>query len=127
MTTTVVAAAVVERDGCILVTRRIKGTHLEGYWEFPGGKCESGETLHACLNRELQEELAVDAIVGDALLSTTHAYPERTVVIHFFSVRLLGEPTPQMGQEMQWIRREDLSTLKLPPADGELVALLQAP
>src|SRR5215470_2191701 len=81
MTTTVVAAAVVERDGRILVTRRIKGTHLEGYWEFPGGKCESGETLHACLNRELQEELAVDAIVGDTLLSTTHAYPERTVVI----------------------------------------------
>jgi len=127
MTTTVVAAAVVERDGCILVTRRIKGTHLEGYWEFPGGKCESGETLHACLNRELQEELAVDAVVGDTLLSTTHAYAERTVVIHFFSVRLLGEPTPQIGQEMQWIRREDLPTLKLPPADDELVALLQAP
>jgi len=127
MTTTVVAAAVVERDGRILVTRRIKGTHLEGYWEFPGGKCESGETLHACLNRELHEELAVDAIVGDTLLSTTHAYPERTVVIHFFSVTLLSEPTPQIGQEMQWIRREDLATLKLPPADDELVALLQAP
>jgi len=127
MTTTVVAAAVVERDGRILVTRRIKGTHLEGYWEFPGGKCERGETLHACLNRELKEELAVDALVGDTLLSTTHEYPERTVVIHFFSVRLLGEPTPQIGQEMQWIRREDLSTLKLPPADDELVGLLQAP
>jgi len=127
MTTTVVAAAVVEREGRILVTRRIKGTHLEGYWEFPGGKCERGETLHACLNRELKEELAVDALVGDPLLSTTHEYPERTVVIHFFSVRLLGEPTPQIGQEMQWIRREDLSTLKLPPADDELVGLLQAP
>jgi 8-oxo-dGTP diphosphatase len=83
--------------------------------------------LDACLNRELREELAVDAVIGKALLSTTHTYPERTVVIHFFSVRLLGEPAPQIGQEMQWVRRRDLPTLKLPPADDELVALLQGP
>jgi len=124
MTTVVVTAAVVEHGGRLLVTRRLKGTHLEGFWEFPGGKCEPGEPLDVCLRRELFEELAVDAIVGDKLLTTVHTYPEQCVELHFFSVNLCGEPVPQIGQEMQWVRREDLTTLRLPPADDELVALL---
>jgi 8-oxo-dGTP diphosphatase len=125
MTTIVVTAAVIERDGYLLVTRRLEGTHLEGFWEFPGGKCERGESLQACLRRELQEELGVDAIIGGELLSTTHAYPERKVELHFFTVAITGEPVAQIGQQMQWVRRQDLPTLKLPPADDELVALLQ--
>ena len=106
MTAIVVTAAVIERDGCVLLTRRLEGTHLEGYWEFPGGKCDAGEALHSCLRRELHEELAADSVVGRELLSTTHAYPDRTVTIHFFAVTLLGEPAPQIGQEMQWVREE---------------------
>lgn len=124
MTTIVVTAAVVERGGRVLVTRRLQGTHLEGFWEFPGGKCDPGETLAACLQRELREELAVDAVVGDEILSTSHTYPERRVELHFFAVTLRGEPVPQLGQEMQWVRRETLSSLRLPPADDELVSLL---
>jgi 8-oxo-dGTP diphosphatase len=124
MSAIVVTAAVIERDGRLLVTRRLKGTHLEGHWEFPGGKCDPGETLQACLVRELWEELAVDAIIGDEILSTSHDYPERRVELHFFDATLLGEPAPQLGQDMQWIRREDLRSLKLPPADDELVSLL---
>ena len=125
MTTIVVTAAVIARDGRVLVTRRLKGTHLEGFWEFPGGKCEPGESLEACLRRELHEELGVDAIIGGELLSTTHAYPERKVELHFFSAAIAADPMPQIGQQMQWVRCEDLATLKLPPADDELVALLQ--
>jgi len=125
MTTIVVTAAVIERDDRVLVTRRLEGTHLEGYWEFPGGKCEAGESLGACLRRELREELAVDAIIGGELLSTTHAYPERKVELHFFSATIAGDPVAQIGQQMQWVRREDLATLALLPADDELVALLQ--
>jgi 8-oxo-dGTP diphosphatase len=124
MSSIVVTAAVIERDGRLLVTRRLKGTHLEDHWEFPGGKCEPGETLHECLARELWEELAVDAIIGDEILSTSHSYPDRRVELHFFDATLLGEPEPQLGQEMQWIQREDLRSLKLPPADDELVSLL---
>jgi len=124
MTSLVVTAAVVERDGRFLVTRRLKGVHLEGCWEFPGGKCEPGESLPACLRRELREELAVDAEIGDEILSTSHAYPERRVELHFFTATLRGEPSPQQGQEMQWIARERLRELELPPADDELVALL---
>ena len=65
----VVSAAVIERDEAFLLTRRLKGTHLEGTWEFPGGKCEPVETPEACLVREIREELAVDAIVGDRCCS----------------------------------------------------------
>jgi len=124
MITLVVTAAVVERDGCFLVTRRPLGTHLEGYWEFPGGKCEAGETLEASLLRELREELAVDAVVGTEILATSHTYPERRVDLHFFQVTLSGEPVPQIGQEMRWVPRSELANLKFPPADDELIERL---
>jgi 8-oxo-dGTP diphosphatase len=124
MTTIVVTAAVIERGGRLLVTRRLQGTHLEGYWEFPGGKCDAGESLEACLVRELREELAVEAIVGGKILTTSHEYPERRVELHFFTCELLGDPAPQMNQDMQWVPREALVSLKFPPADDELVALL---
>jgi 8-oxo-dGTP diphosphatase len=125
MISIVVTAAVVERGGSFLVTRRPGGVHLEGYWEFPGGKCDPGEALEACLLRELREELDVEATIGKKLLSTTHIYPDRRVELHFFQVTLQGEPVPQLGQEMQWVQRTELQTLTLPPADDELVALLQ--
>ncbi len=120
----VVTAAVVEREGRFLVTRRQKGAHLEGYWEFPGGKCDAGETLAACLARELREELAVDARVGPEVYATTHTYPERTVELHFFRCELVGEPLPQIEQEMRWVPRADLRTLAFPPADAELIERL---
>jgi 8-oxo-dGTP diphosphatase len=122
--TVVVTAAVIERDGRFLVTRRQRGVHLEGYWEFPGGKCDPGETLVACLVRELHEELAVDAAIGEEMFATTHAYPERTVELHFFRCEIRGEPEPQIGQAMRWVRRDELSGLAFPPADSELIDLL---
>jgi len=125
MNTIVVAAAVVELDGRLLVTRRLEGTHLEGHWEFPGGKCDPGETHEACLIRELHEELGVSAIVGPEILTTTHPYPNRRVELHFFRCRLLGTPVPQMGQEMRWVGRDDLGNLAFPPADTELIELLR--
>lgn len=119
-----VAAAVIERDGRYLITRRQPGVHLAGHWEFPGGKCEPDETLHACLRRELREELNVDVTVGDVLLTTTHDYPERRVELHFVRCRLEGEPAPQLGQEMRWTPREELNALEFPAADAELIRIL---
>jgi 8-oxo-dGTP diphosphatase len=124
MKTIVVTAAVIERDSQFLVTRRQKGVHLEDYWEFPGGKCDPGESLATCLARELLEELDVLARVGDELFTTTYAYPERCVELHFFRCDLFGEPRPQLGQEMRWVRREDLAALEFPPADAELIRRL---
>jgi 8-oxo-dGTP diphosphatase len=120
----VVTAAVIERHGTLLVTRRPEGVHLEGYWEFPGGKCEAGESLPACLARELREELAVEARIGEELFATTHAYAERHVELHFFRCELEGEPRPQLGQEMRWVRRDELAALEFPPADAELIQRL---
>lgn len=120
----VVTAAVVERDGCFLVTRRLRGSHLEGCWEFPGGKCDPDEGLEACLLREIEEELGTGARVGREIFTIEHAYPERVVELHFFECELLGDPTPQLGQEMQWARREALHALEFPPADAELLELL---
>jgi mutator protein MutT len=124
VTVIVVAAAVIERDGHVLITRRQAGVHLAGHWEFPGGKCEPGEALADCLTRELREELNVQAIVGDTLLTTTHAYPDRQVTLHFFQCELVGEPTPQLGQDMRWVRRDELRELTFPPADVEVIRLL---
>ena len=119
-----VTAAVVEQSGAYLVTRRLRGTHLEGLWEFPGGKCEDGETYQACLLRELREELGCDAIVGAKLLEVAHEYPERTVELHFFRCELNGQPQPLLGQEMQWVARRDLRTLEFPEADAQLIETL---
>src|SRR5205085_1728945 len=79
----VVAAAVIERDGRFLMARRLKGTHLEGLWEFPGGKCQPAETIPACLERELREELGVESHIGSEIVVTEHVYAERTVRLHF--------------------------------------------
>jgi len=124
MTTVVVTAAVIEIAGRFLVTRRQQGVHLEGFWEFPGGKCDRDEPLKDCLARELFEELDVSSRVGEELCATTHAYPDRSVELHFFRCELLGEPRPALGQEMRWVRREDLAALAFPPADTELIQIL---
>jgi len=122
--TVVVAAGVIERDGRLLIARRQAGTHLEGYWEFPGGKCLPGETLAECLVRELREELDVEADPGEEMLETTHAYPERRVELHFLRCELRGTPSPQIGQEIRWVLPSELAGLAFPPADAELIALL---
>lgn len=120
----VVTAAVIEHEGMFLVTRRPRGVHLEGCWEFPGGKCEPGETLSSCLGREILEELDTAIRVGAELFSIAHTYPDRVVELHFFGCELAGEPRPVLGQEMRWVRREELALLEFPPADEELIDLL---
>ena len=132
----VVAAAVIEEDDRFLVTRRPRGVlgvaraprqrQLEGFWEFPGGKCEASEDLGACLRREIAEELGTVAVTGAELLCVSHDYAERTVELHFIACRLAAPPTPLLGQEMRWVTRNDLKTLAFPPADEALIAKLQA-
>lgn len=124
--TIVVTAAVVERDGAFLVTRRLTGTHLAGTWEFPGGKCEPGEPLEACLWREIREELGARCSVGSEIFSITHEYTERRIELHFYACTLLDDPVPLLGQEMRWVPRSQLTELEFPPADDELIRKLAA-
>jgi 8-oxo-dGTP diphosphatase len=120
----VVTAAVIQRGDEFFVTRRQRGVHLEGLWEFPGGKCDPGEALEDCLRREIREELDTDAHIGEELLVCTHDYPERIVELHFFAAELLGAPRPMLDQEMRWVPRAELRTLQFTPADDELIDLL---
>lgn len=121
-----VVAAVIERDGAFLLTRRLQGTHLEGLWEFPGGKIETGESHDEALRREVREELAVECRVEGLVQSVSHAYPEKVVHLHFYRCRLEGAPQPAMGQEMQWVPRAGLGALAFPEADRALIAQLMA-
>jgi mutator protein MutT len=123
---TEVAAAVIEADGRYLITRRAKG-HLEGFWEFPGGKLRPGETLAECLQREVREELGVEVVVEEKLDTLTWRYPERTVVLHFFRCVLTGGSiTPQEGQAFAWVAPEELDHYQFPPADAALIRRLRA-
>ena len=76
--------------------------------------------------REIREELAVDAVVGELVLVTRHAYPERTVELHFFRAEATGDPVPQLGQQMRWVPRAELAALELPQADADSIRLLVA-
>jgi 8-oxo-dGTP diphosphatase len=120
----VVTAAVIERNGRYLVTRRLRGTHLAGFWEFPGGKCNHDEPLAACLEREIAEELDATILIGAEIHHVAHEYPERIVELHFFRCELVGEPRAVLGQEMRWVARGELASLDFPPADVELIAML---
>jgi 8-oxo-dGTP diphosphatase len=125
MTTLVVSAAVVERDGFVLVARRPPGVHLEGLWEFPGGKCEPGESLEACLRREMREELDVDVSVLGEICAVVHEYADRRVELHFLRCTLAGEPVPRLGQPLRWVAQVDLDPTEFPPADAELIRRLR--
>ena len=119
-----VVAAVIEQGDRFLLTKRQDGVHLAGMWEFPGGKVLDAESHADALRREIIEELDVEVIVRDLVLETAHAYPDRTVALFFYRCDLLGTPTPMVGQEMQWVPRQDLPSLEFPPADDELIRRL---
>jgi 8-oxo-dGTP diphosphatase len=122
----VVLAAVVERDDTFLLTRRLDHGHLPGLWEFPGGKCEPDETHEACLGRELMEELGVRASIGPELLVIDHAYPDRSVRLHFRRCEIDGTPEPRLGQQIRWVPRASLTSLEFPEADRSLIDRLIA-
>jgi len=119
-----VVAAVVQRDGRYLITRRLEGTHLAGLWEFPGGKTLPGEKPEDALRRELQEELGVEAEVGELIETVDWTYPEKSVRLLFFRCALRGEPCPQERQEMLWVEAAQLQEYQFPAADLRLIERL---
>ena len=123
-----VAAALIQDDeGRYLITQRRRGSHLEGLWEFPGGKRDAGEDLPACLARELTEELGARFVVGEKVDTIRWEYPDRTVVLHFYRCRLAsGTIEPRESQAMAWVAPQDLPRHDFPPADRELIARLAA-
>jgi 8-oxo-dGTP diphosphatase len=123
--TVLVAAGVLERDGKILAARRKRGTHLEGHWEFPGGKIEPDESPEDGLVRELEEEIGVRARPRGILEVVFHRYPEKSVLLLFYRCDLLeGEPRPIECDEVRWVALADLPALDWAPADVPFVRKL---
>jgi len=120
-----VAIAIIVQDGKILVTRRREGVHLSGLWEFPGGKREPGETMEACLLREIKEELGATVRIERLLWQRTYPYPDRTVALHAYCCHLLsGILKPLASQELNWIPPESLLSLPFPEANRPLLEML---
>jgi mutator protein MutT len=121
----VTAGLIQDGEGRYLITRRRRGTHLEGLWEFPGGKLDAGEDLRACLARELLEELGARFTIGEKVETVRWEYPDRTIVLHFYRCRLAsGVIEPRESQAMAWVAPAELSGYDFPPADREIVARL---
>jgi A/G-specific adenine glycosylase len=105
-----VAAAVIRRRGKVLIARRPEGKLLGGLWEFPGGKRERGESLPACLRRELREELGIAASVGREVGIFHHSYTHLRVTVHAFEcVIRKGRPRPIESDEIRWVRPRELA------------------
>ncbi len=120
-----VCAAVIFDGKSVLVTSRPADREYAGYWEFPGGKIEPGESMAACLKRELHEELGMDVMVFDPIYFTEHEYPERTVRLHFIRcISYAGEPVPRENQEFRWVPRSRLGEVKFLPADRGIAGFL---
>ena len=123
----VVVAAVIEQNDSFLLTRRLEGTHLAGFWEFPGGKIANGESHAEALIREIREELDSDVEVGPLVFETKYDYADRSISLHFYRCALRGVPRPLLGQQMRWVPRDELRGLEFPPADADLIRLLTRP
>lgn len=122
-----VAAAVIVDQGRILAARRRVGLDLAGYWEFPGGKVEPGETRQQCLVRELFEEFGVSCSIGLYLGQSVFDYGTKIVRLHAYLVEVVdGAFTPVDHDQLLWLPPQQLSILRWAPADIPLLALVSA-
>jgi mutator protein MutT len=95
---------------------------MPGFWEFPGGKCEPGESPEAATRRECREEVGVEVEVGDLLHRVVHRYPHGLVALHYYRCSTVGEPSPDSG--FAWVSARDLGTYRFPEANEAIVATL---
>jgi len=123
----VVAAALVDVDGRVLIAQRPEGKQLAGLWEFPGGKLHDGERPEIALIRELKEELGID--VEEACLApltfASYAYPEFHLLMPLYICRRWrGQVAPRENQALKWVRPYNLRNYPMPPADAPLIPAL---
>ena len=123
-----VVAGVALRDGKLLVTRSPPGGPCPGWWEFPGGKVETGESDREALAREFREELEVEARIGGEIADARHEYPEKIVDLRFYRIEdLRGRPRPVGVAEIRWIDPDESGELEFLAGDREILDLLRDP
>lgn len=124
----VAAAALIDRDGRVLLTQRPERRAMAGLWEFPGGKVEPGETPERALIRELREELGIGTWQSclAPLTFASHGYADFHLLMPLFACRKWeGVPAGREGQKLAWVRARDLARFPMPPADAPLVPILR--
>lgn len=121
-----VAAAVIERDGRVLIARRNREDPLKHKWEFPGGKIERDETPEECLRRELYEELGIDAEIGEFICASRHQYAHISVELLAFSVKkFTGVVRPHDHEEIRWVVPAQFPDYDFPEADLPILERLK--
>ena len=121
-----VAAGLVYREGRYLIARRKADVHMAGFWEFPGGKREPGETFEECLERELFEELNIRIGAPVPFQIVRHQYPEKTVELHFFRCGIeSGQAAAVDCAEIRWVWPHELADFNFPPADRPVIEALR--
>ena len=126
---TVVAVALVDADGRVLVQQRPAGRAMAGLWEFPGGKIEPGETPEAALVRELREELGIDvaaACLAPATFASERLGERHLLLLLYVCRKWRGVPAPLAASALRWVHPVALHGLAMPPADRPLIGLLEA-
>ena len=122
----VVAGALFDNQGRVLIAQRPPGKHMAGGWEFPGGKLEPDEQAIAGLKRELREELGVEVIDAEPLIAYEHGYTDRRVLLDLWLVSLYtGEASSVEGQPLQWVTLDELETVGLLEADLPMIPALR--
>ena len=127
-TVMVSAVALIDIDGRVLIAQRPEGKSMAGVWEFPGGKVEAGETPELALMRELEEELGIETWESclAPLTFASHTYDDFHLLMPLFACRKWkGTPHGKEGQNLKWVRVNELKNYPMPPADEPLIAMMR--
>jgi 8-oxo-dGTP diphosphatase len=119
-------AVIWNQAGQISIDKRKAGGAMGGLWEFPGGKIEAGETVAECIFREIREELGIEIVVGEHLISIDHTYPtfQLTLIVHHCQ-HISGIPQPIESDEVRWVNVNDLDNYEFPAANVEIIQAIK--
>ena len=121
-----VIAAIIERDGRFLLARRAPGQSLAGHWEFPGGKLEQDETPEQCLERELKEELDLEAKTTSFFCETDYRYDKGEIKLVAYRAEVIGgQISLSVHDQIVWLCPEEMNSVNLAPADVSIVEALR--
>jgi len=122
----IVTAAVMEKEGKILIAKRGKGDHFESKWELPGGKLEAGETLEECLQRELFEEFGIETRIGECIGENECEYSHMSIrLVVYRAFHITGEFVAKVHETIRWVMPHELDAYDFSEADRPIVRKLK--